>query len=133
VKLLDHQFPTRFTFKFRSVNVRGILDGNYLVTGGVEGLVLECKVSHEKWADKRSGKDSSFSASFGCYNLTRWIKICRPPETFFEHSNPPLSLLRPCFSPKALVYTNYSYARAFQRYSPNSNEDNPFFRRCVPR
>lgn len=37
------------------MNVGGILDGNYLVTGGIERLVLEWKVSHGKWADKRDG------------------------------------------------------------------------------
>ena len=37
------------------MNVGGILDGNYLGTGGVERLVLEWEVTHGKWADKRDG------------------------------------------------------------------------------
>ncbi|KAJ5464910.1 uncharacterized protein N7458_000596 [Penicillium daleae] len=40
---------------FRGVNVGGILDGNYLVPGGVKRLVLEWKVTHGKWAEKRDG------------------------------------------------------------------------------
>jgi hypothetical protein len=32
-----------------------VLDGNYLVPGGVERLVLEWKVTHGKWIDKRDG------------------------------------------------------------------------------
>ncbi|KAF4772304.1 hypothetical protein HAV15_012202 [Penicillium sp. str.  len=56
VEFLDRLQPlTRNTFKFRGVNVGGILDGNYLVSGGVERLVLEWKVTHGKWADKRDG------------------------------------------------------------------------------
>ncbi|OQE09674.1 hypothetical protein PENFLA_c096G02354, partial [Penicillium flavigenum] len=47
VEFLDRLQPlTRNTFKFRGVNVGGILDGNYLVSGGVERLVLEWKVTH---------------------------------------------------------------------------------------
>ncbi|KAJ5494653.1 hypothetical protein N7463_010740 [Penicillium fimorum] len=52
IALLDRVQPlTRHTFKFPNVNVGGIMDGNYLVSGGVERL----KVTHGKWADKRDG------------------------------------------------------------------------------
>jgi hypothetical protein len=48
VEILDRLEPlTRNNFKFRGVNVGGILDGHDLVTGGVERLVLEWKVIHE--------------------------------------------------------------------------------------
>lgn len=46
---------TRNTVKYRNLNIGSVLDGNYLVSGGVERLVLEWKVTHGKWADKRDG------------------------------------------------------------------------------
>lgn len=56
VEFLDRIQPlTRNTLKFRDVKIGSILDGNYLVSGGVERLVLEWKVTHGKWADKRDG------------------------------------------------------------------------------
>ncbi|KAJ5185673.1 hypothetical protein N7491_006457 [Penicillium cf. griseofulvum] len=56
VEFLDRLQPlTRNTFRYRGVKVGGILDGNYLVSGGVERLVLEWKVTHGKWADERDG------------------------------------------------------------------------------
>ncbi|KAJ5111983.1 hypothetical protein N7532_000028, partial [Penicillium argentinense] len=56
VEFLERLQPlTRNTFKFRGVHVGGILDGNYLVPGGVERLVMEWKDTHGKWADKRDG------------------------------------------------------------------------------
>ncbi|KAH1545494.1 hypothetical protein KXX57_004575 [Aspergillus fumigatus] len=53
---LDRIQPlTRQTWKLRGLNAGSVLDGNYLVPGGVERLVLEWKVTHGKWIDKRDG------------------------------------------------------------------------------
>ncbi|CAP91151.1 hypothetical protein E8E15_000361 [Penicillium rubens] len=53
---LDQIQPlTRQTWKLRGINAGSVLDGNYLVPGGVERLVLEWKVTHGKWIDKRDG------------------------------------------------------------------------------
>ncbi|KAJ5865867.1 hypothetical protein N7534_000420 [Penicillium rubens] len=53
---LDRIQPlTRQTWKLRGLNTGSVLDGNYLVPGGVERLVLEWKVTHGKWIDKRDG------------------------------------------------------------------------------
>ncbi|CEL09490.1 hypothetical protein ASPCAL12626 [Aspergillus calidoustus] len=46
---------TRQTWKLRGLNAGSVLDGNYLVPGGVERLVLEWKVTHGRWIDKRDG------------------------------------------------------------------------------
>ena len=37
------------------MNPSSVLDGNYLVPGGVERLVLEWKVTRGRWIDKRDG------------------------------------------------------------------------------
>ncbi|KAL2822262.1 hypothetical protein BDW59DRAFT_149627 [Aspergillus cavernicola] len=53
---LDRIQPlTRQTWKLRGLNAGSVLDGNYLVPGAVERLVLEWKVTHGKWIDKRDG------------------------------------------------------------------------------
>lgn len=46
---------TRKTWRLRDAKIGSILDGNYLVSSGVERLVLEWKVTRGKWADKRDG------------------------------------------------------------------------------
>ncbi|KAL1869747.1 hypothetical protein Plec18167_007671 [Paecilomyces lecythidis] len=55
---LDRIQPlTRQTWKLRGLKAGSVLDGNYLVPGGVERLVLEWKVTHGKWIDERDGKE----------------------------------------------------------------------------
>ncbi|KAA8651081.1 hypothetical protein EYZ11_010183 [Aspergillus tanneri] len=65
---LDRIQPlTRSTWKFRSLKADRVLRGNYLVPGGVERLVLEWKVTHGKWMDKRNAvydKSDRLSADF---------------------------------------------------------------------
>ncbi|KAJ5779443.1 hypothetical protein N7457_007163 [Penicillium paradoxum] len=44
---------TRNTWKYRNLNVGGILDGNYFVSAGVERLIQEWREVHAMWAAKR--------------------------------------------------------------------------------
>lgn len=46
---------TRTTWKLRGLKASSVLNGNYLVPGGVERLVLEWKVTRGEWIDKRDG------------------------------------------------------------------------------
>lgn len=53
---LDRIQPlTRTTWKLRGLKASSVLNGNYLVPGGVERLVLEWKVTRGEWIDKRDG------------------------------------------------------------------------------
>ncbi|BCR88962.1 uncharacterized protein ACHE_50160A [Aspergillus chevalieri] len=53
---LDRIQPlTRHNWKLRGLKAGSILDGNYLVPGGVERLVAEWKVTLGRWIDKRDG------------------------------------------------------------------------------
>ncbi|KAK2734313.1 hypothetical protein FQN57_001718 [Myotisia sp. PD_48] len=46
---------TRNSWKVRGLKAGTILDGNYLVPGGLERLVLEWKATRGEWIDKRDG------------------------------------------------------------------------------
>lgn len=55
-EFLDRIQPlTRSTWNFRGLKTGSVLDGNYLVPGGVERLVLEWKGTRGRWIDKRDG------------------------------------------------------------------------------
>ncbi|KAL3472604.1 hypothetical protein BJX99DRAFT_272841 [Aspergillus californicus] len=65
---LDRIQPvTRQTWKLRGLNATSVLDGNYLVPGAVERLVLEWKVTRGRWIDKRDGApvESEQKGGFG--------------------------------------------------------------------
>jgi hypothetical protein len=55
VEFLDRLQPNKEYFQVRGVNLGGIMDDNNLVSGRVQRLVWEWKVTYGKWADKRDG------------------------------------------------------------------------------
>lgn len=65
---LDRINPvTRYSFKLRGVRGASILDGNYLVNGGAERLILEWKVTRGRHIDERDGvarNDSPLAQNF---------------------------------------------------------------------
>ncbi|KAL2812252.1 hypothetical protein BJX63DRAFT_248206 [Aspergillus granulosus] len=84
---LDRIQPlTRNTFKLRGLKPSSVLDGSYLLPGGIERLILEWKITRGKAIDKREGvyDERMYTLDESVYELLyragsrRYRPICRP-------------------------------------------------------
>ncbi|KAI9928440.1 hypothetical protein MW887_002485 [Aspergillus wentii] len=88
IPFLDQVQPlTRNNWGLRGLNASAILDGNYMLPGGVERLVLEWKVTRGKWIDIRDGNykesrmDADFDALLHKAGLAEYSgKLTKPPK-----------------------------------------------------
>ncbi|GKZ16648.1 hypothetical protein AbraIFM66951_000116 [Aspergillus brasiliensis] len=94
---LDRIQPvTRHTWKLRGLKGSSVLDGNYFVSGGVERLVLEWKVTLGKWMDMRDGVydeesnrlSEDFEALLRKAGSAEYPNLSQPEGmTYFEYHN----------------------------------------------